>query len=217
MQWFHNHIDGAIARKIFSLCNCWSPNEFNFKREDLKKRKKLLFFSQVGDTGVSDALVVFCFAIFKTWIKDALGARWNLMEEIGWIYHCSHQLHPPAKDSCVKLMSRLFAIKEQDKDAPDSSHCFIANILARFWKSKDGNFYTVFKMTGMTGLCWFLEKEFCRGPIEYVGKCAKPLYQFSFQNGFRHHNYVHRHHHHPRHQEARSIKVAAFLSLTICQ
>ena len=46
-------------------------------------------------------------------------------------------------------MSRLFAIKGQDKDAPDSSHCFIANILTPFWKyrSKDENFHIAFKIT----------------------------------------------------------------------
>ena len=47
-------------------------------------------------------------------------------------------------------MSRLFAVKGQDKDAPDSSHCFIANILTQVsnHKSEDENFHITFKMIG---------------------------------------------------------------------
>ena len=61
-----------------------------------------------------------------------------------------HQLHHQAKDFCAKLMSRLFAVKGQDKDAPDSSHCFIANILTQVsnHKSEDENFHITFKIIG---------------------------------------------------------------------
>ena len=47
-------------------------------------------------------------------------------------------------------MSRLFAVKGQDKDAPDSSHCFIANILTQVsnHKSEDENFHITFKIIG---------------------------------------------------------------------
>ena len=54
-------------------------------------------------------------------------------------------------------MSRLFAIKGQDKDAPDSSHCFIANILTQVsnHKSEDENFHITLKIIGNHNMEWW--------------------------------------------------------------